>query len=93
MALARSAVGARLAGNAQVVGPVASVFWHLGELGDGEEWQVVLATTADAFPALEAHLIETHPWQNPEITAVGIERAPAAYARWLHDATAAPSVG
>lgn len=88
LTLARSAVGARLAGNAQVVGPVASVFWHLGELGEGEEWQVVLSTTAETFPALQAHLIGAHPWQNPEITAASIERAPDAYSRWLREATA-----
>lgn len=87
LALARSAVAARLAGNAQVLGPVASVFWHLGELGEGEEWQVVLSTTAEAYPDLQEHLIEAHPWQNPEITAVGIERATDAYVRWLREST------
>lgn len=87
LTLARSAVGARLAGNAQVLGPLASVFWHNGELGEGEEWQVVLSTTAEAYPDLQEHLIEAHPWRNPEITAVGIERAPDAYTRWLREST------
>src|SRR5690242_12012370 len=82
-ALARSAVQARLAGNAQIVGPVASVFWHNGELGEGEEWQVVLSTTAEAYPALEAHLIEHHPWKNPEITALPITHATQEYGYWL----------
>lgn len=85
--LARTAVQARLAGNAQIIGPVASVFWHLGELGEGEEWQVVLSTTAEAYPDLQEHLIGAHPWQNPEITAVAIERAPDAYVRWLREST------
>ena len=43
--LARGAVEARLAAGGQVVGPVTSVFWHQGEFGTGEEWQVVLKTT------------------------------------------------
>jgi periplasmic divalent cation tolerance protein len=87
-ALARSAVEARLAGNAQILGPVASVFRHLGESGEGEEWQLVLATTAAAYPALEAHLSAQHPWSNPEITAVDITRAPDSYRAWLTAATA-----
>ena len=50
--LAESVVRARLAAGAQVVGPVTSVFWHLGEFGTGEEWQLLLKTTAERYPAL-----------------------------------------
>ncbi|WP_432141555.1 divalent cation tolerance protein CutA [Streptomyces sp. bgisy084] len=39
---AQSVVSARLAAGAQIVGPVGSVFWHQGEFGSGEEWQLVL---------------------------------------------------
>ena len=85
--LARSAVAARLAGNAQIIGPVISVFRHLGETGEGEEWQLVLSTTAEAYPALEAHLIAGHPWTNPEITAIPLVAATAAYGAWLREAT------
>lgn len=85
--LARTAVAARLAGNAQIAGPVASVFWHLGETGEGEEYTVTLSTTTEAYPALEAHLREHHPWDNPEITAIALAAAPEAYARWLREST------
>lgn len=85
--LARSAVAARLAGNAQIAGPVVSVFWHLGESGEGEEYALTLSTTAAAYPALEAHLREHHPWDNPEITAVALAAAPEAYIRWLTEST------
>jgi periplasmic divalent cation tolerance protein len=87
LALARSAVEARLAAGAQVVGPVASVVWHLGELIGGEEWQVLLRTRAELYPALEAHLIEAHPWKNPEVTAVPLVAASAGYMDWLDRAT------
>lgn len=81
--LARSAVAARLAGAALVSGPNTSFFWHNGELGKGEEWQVTLKTTADRYVALEAHLLREHPWDNPELTAVPIAAAPEAYQTWL----------
>jgi periplasmic divalent cation tolerance protein len=35
---------------------VTSVFWHLGEFGTGEEWQQLLSTRIERYPALEAHL-------------------------------------
>lgn len=85
--LARTALAARLAGNAQIAGPVISVFRHRGEVGEGEEYQVILSTTAEAYLALEAHLIAHHPWDNPEITAVALAAAPDAYDRWLRDST------
>jgi periplasmic divalent cation tolerance protein len=87
MALARSAVEARLAAGAQVVGPIASVVWHLGELIEGEEWQVLLRTRAELYAALEAHLIEVHPWKNPEVAAVPLVAASSGYVDWLGRAT------
>ena len=85
--LARSAVAARLAGNAQIVGPVVSIFRHLGETGEGTEFQLTLSTTTAAYPALEAQLTEHHPWTNPEITAIPLSAAPDSYAAWLSAAT------
>lgn len=81
--LARSAVGARLAAGAQVVGPVGSVFWHLGELGESEEWQVLFKTTADRFARLRDHLIAEHPWSNPEVTATALVDGTPEYFAWL----------
>ncbi|MFD0204284.1 MULTISPECIES: divalent-cation tolerance protein CutA [Saccharothrix] len=81
--LARSAVSARLAAGAQVVGPVTSFFWHLGEQSEGEEWQVTLKTSAERYPELEAHLRREHPWDNPEVTAVPLVAASEDYLAWL----------
>jgi periplasmic divalent cation tolerance protein len=83
--LARSAVGARLAASAQVVGPVLSIFWHHGELGDGEEWQVILKTTSNRYVALRDQLLSEHPWENPEVTAVEIVEGTESYFAWLRN--------
>lgn len=63
--LAEAVVTARLAAGAQIVGPVVSVFWHQGEFGTGEEWQLLFKTRADRCADLEAHLPQHHPWTNP----------------------------
>jgi periplasmic divalent cation tolerance protein len=83
VALAKGATEERLAAGAQVVGPVTSVFWHLGEFGEGEEWQVIFKTTAARYPELEAHLLEHHPWKNPEVNAVPIVAGSAAGLDWI----------
>jgi periplasmic divalent cation tolerance protein len=85
--LARSAVTAGLAGNAQVIGPVYAVFRHLGEVGEGAEFRVVLSSTRAAYPALAEHILERHPWRNPELVALPVLGAPPGYARWLREAT------
>jgi periplasmic divalent cation tolerance protein len=85
--LLRSAVQGRLAASGQVVGPVVTAFWHLGQFGEGEEWQVLLKTTADRYAELEAHLIQQHPWQNPEVSVVTISGGSAPYLEWVKRAT------
>ncbi|GLW05958.1 hypothetical protein Misp01_10880 [Microtetraspora sp. NBRC 13810] len=88
LSLVRSAVEAKLAASGQVFGPAVSMFWHQGELGEGEEWQVFLRTTADRYPALEKHLIDQHPWDNPEVTFTAIDGGSEAYLGWLRRTTA-----
>ncbi len=51
---AQSVVSARLAAGAQIVGPVGSVFWHQGEFGSGEDWQLLLKVRADRHDEVEA---------------------------------------
>ncbi len=87
MGLLRSAVESRLAACGQVIGPATSVFWHQGELGEAEEWQVFLKTTARKYPELEKHLIDRHPWENPEVTASVIAAGTPHYLEWLNKTT------
>ncbi|MFG2590331.1 divalent-cation tolerance protein CutA [Streptomyces sp. NPDC048438] len=88
--LAGPAVQQRLAAGAQIVGPVTSVFWHLGEYGTGEEWQLLLKTTAERYPQLEAYLLEQHPWDNPELCAVPITLGAAPCLKWISDSVVEP---
>ncbi|NEA51599.1 divalent-cation tolerance protein CutA [Streptomyces sp. SID10815] len=87
-ALAQSAVRARLAAGAQIVGPVTSVFWHDGQFGSGEEYQLLLKTTGAQYAELESHLLERHPWQNPEVCAVPIVNGASACLAWIENSVA-----
>jgi periplasmic divalent cation tolerance protein len=85
--LAQLVVQARLAASAQVHGPAASVFWHEGEFGSGEEWILLLKTTTDRYAELEAHLVANHPWSNPEVVAVPVAAGAAHYLDWVRRTT------
>lgn len=86
--LAGSAVRNGLAAAAQIVGPVVSVFWHAGEYGESEEWQVLLKTTEARYAELEAHLLAEHPWDNPELGATRLVAGSPGYLGWLDKSTA-----
>ncbi|WP_217231462.1 divalent-cation tolerance protein CutA [Streptomyces anulatus] len=86
--LAGGAVQQRLAAGAQIVGPVVSVFWHLGEYGTGEEWQLLLKTTVERYAELETHLLEHHPWDNPELCAVPIVEGADRCLGWIRESVA-----
>lgn len=71
---------------------------HLGLLasrgvGTREEWQLLLKTRADHYDRLEAHLLERHPWDNPEIVAVSIVAGSADYLRWLDNSLSSGAAG
>ncbi len=88
--LARAAVKEKLAAGAEVTGPATSVFWHLGELGEGEEWRVTLRTSLSARDALATRLAELHPWDSPEVSASPVVWCTETYAAWVERTTAEP---
>ena len=87
--IAASAVRARLAACAQVVGPITSVYWWNSAVHREQEWQVILKTTAEKYPALEEHLREVHSYDEPEIIAIPIVAGSEGYLDWITQETAA----
>lgn len=85
--LARSVVAARLGACAQVVGPITSVYWWDGAVQTSEEWQCLIKTTEERYPALEAHIRRHHPYDVPEIVRTPITAGLPAYLQWIADET------
>lgn len=86
--LARGAVEGRLAAGVQIVGPVISIFRHQGDVGESEEWMIILKTMDERYNDLEAYLLSHHPWTNPEIGSMEVI-APRTndYFQWIMSAT------
>lgn len=85
--IARAVVSERLAAGASITGPIKSVFWHLGELGEGQEWRVELRTSEATRDKLAERVKELHPWDNPELVGQPIEWYPEEYGRWVARST------
>lgn len=81
--LARSAVEARLAACAQVLGPITSVYHWQGQVETAQEWLCLLKTTADRLDELTAHLKAEHPYEVPEVIATPITGGNPDYLAWV----------
>ncbi len=85
--LGRGIVEARLAACVQIIGPIRSLYWWEGKVDDSREWQLLIKTTAERFPALEEHIKANHSYDTPEIIATPILAGSAEYLGWVSDET------
>jgi periplasmic divalent cation tolerance protein len=85
--VARAVVEQRLAGCAQVVGPITSVFWWQGQIEKAEEWLCLIKSRRDLYAALEQAILVVHPYDVPEILAVPVTAGSKGYLEWLDSET------
>lgn len=81
--VARAVVEQRLAGCAQIVGPITSVFWWQGRIEMAEEWLCLIKSRHDLYAALEQAILAVHPYDVPEILAIPVASGSQEYLRWL----------
>lgn len=81
--LARHLVDSRLAACVSVLAPCASTYRWRGAVEQATEVPVVIKTTAQLYPELEAALRARHPYELPEIVAVPLARGLPAYLEWV----------
>ncbi len=81
--LARVLVEERLAACVNVLPPMQSVYRWKGAVERETERQLVIKTTADRVPALQARLAQLHPYELPEFLVVSIAGGSEAYLDWL----------
>lgn len=81
--LAKTAVEARVAACAQVVGPIRSTYWWEGKVDQAEEWLILYKTAADQTEALQAHILAEHSYDVPEVIVTPLTGGNPAYLRWI----------
>ena len=83
--LGRELVRLRLAACVNVLGAATSFYRWEGREEQATEVPVLLKSTADRYPALEAAIRGLHPYSVPEIVAWPIEQGSADYLRWVEE--------
>jgi len=81
--LAGALIEKRVAACVNILAPCSSVYRWKGAVQRDEEHPVLIKTTAERYPALEAAIRAAHPYELPEIIAVPIERGLPAYLAWI----------
>lgn len=81
--VARQLVESRLAACVSVLAPCVSSYRWQGVIEQATEVPVVIKTTAQRYPELEAALRAQHPYELPEIVAVPLARGLPSYLDWV----------
>ena len=83
--LADALVGQRVAACVNILAPCRSVYWWKDALQHDEEHPMLIKTTSERYPALEAAIRSGHPYEVPEIIAVPVGRGLPAYLDWVKE--------
>lgn len=81
--LARTLVEERLIACANLVDGVRSIYRWEGRIEEAGEALAILKTTAERVEALQARILELHPYDVPEILAVPVSGGAEAYLDWV----------
>lgn len=87
--IAGELVAARLAACVNVLAPVRSVYRWQGAVETADEVPLLMKTTRERYPALEAALRAAHPYELPEIVALPVAAGLAPYLAWVGEETRA----
>ncbi|MEV3852878.1 divalent-cation tolerance protein CutA [Streptomyces sp. NPDC050095] len=86
-ALARGAVGARLAACAHIDQPFTAVYRWKGDIQTEQERRISYKTTTDQLPKLEAWVHEKHTYDVPEWITLPVTGGSEAYLSWVVEET------
>ena len=85
-AIAEALVGEQLAACVNRLPGVTSTYRWQGSVHTDEETLLLIKTTTTRFDALQARLLQLHPYELPELIAVPVTHGHDAYLDWVRAA-------
>jgi periplasmic divalent cation tolerance protein len=73
----------KLAGCAQIIGPISSVYWWEEKIERASEWLCLMKMSKAMYEDLESTIRKIHPYKVPEILAMPIVAGNMDYLSWL----------
>lgn len=81
--ISQAVVEKRLAGCAQVLGPITSTYWWKRKIEKAEEWLCLIKSRTDLYQELKSTIHQVHSYDVPEILAIPIIEGSKSYLDWL----------
>lgn len=70
---------------ANIIGPVHSMFWWLGNIDAAQEYLIIMKTRRDLFERICEKVKALHSYQIPEVIATPIIDGLKQYMKWLDE--------
>jgi len=83
--MAEDIVDAGLAACINIVPGLTSIYRWQGKRQQGSEELLLIKTTLESYPALQQFIVDSHPYELPELIAVPINTGLPAYLDWLRE--------
>ncbi|GGO23372.1 divalent-cation tolerance protein CutA [Deinococcus humi] len=84
--MARTLVAEHLAGCVNILPGIQSVYRWQGDVAEDPESMLLIKTSGEKYPELEARIKSLHPYEVPEIIALQYDRALPEFQSWLREA-------
>jgi periplasmic divalent cation tolerance protein len=88
--LARALVEARLAACVNILPACHSIYRWQGVLEAADEVPLLIKTTSERYPALQAAIRNRHPYELPEVIALPVVQGLPDYLAWVASETRTP---
>ncbi|TNC98880.1 MAG: periplasmic divalent cation tolerance protein [Gallionellaceae bacterium] len=85
--IADALVAADVAACVNILAECASIYRWEGKVEQATEVPLLIKTTTEAYPRLEAELRKLHPYEVPEIIAIPVTAGLPAYLDWVQSET------
>jgi periplasmic divalent cation tolerance protein len=77
----------RLCACVQISGPILSIYWWDGSIHYSKEWRCDATAQARNYEKIERAILDIHPYETPQIIAIPVINALAAYKDWAMETT------
>ncbi|WP_113907858.1 divalent-cation tolerance protein CutA [Aliidiomarina celeris] len=77
----------QLAACVQILPTVRSLYMWEGKLTEGNEQLLFIKAPQLHYSAIEALVLQLHPYQTPEVIALPVAQGHSAYLKWIEDVT------
>jgi periplasmic divalent cation tolerance protein len=85
--LAKMVLKRRLAACVNILGEVKSLYWWKGNLDSASESLLLIKTRSELLESLEQVVKRAHPYMNPEIIALHVDKGSRPYLDWIGEET------